>query len=153
MVATSARPALVSRRPRAMRVLRRAAVRSIEALRMTERRRRCRPDPAPARVVQLASKLSVYQQIMRCVPIRTATGAHAEYVYDVSGYYNGRDEVCHGCGARGACDMWHEWKYAPALATENHGRQYAVQRMLKVCKQCVNAIKALPLGTRFMTRH
>lgn len=106
------------------------------------------PDPAPARVVQLASKLSVYQKIMRCVPIRTASGAHAEYVYDVSGYYNGREEVCHGCDSRDACDMWHEWKYAP----EKEGRQYAVQRMLTVCKQCVDTIKALPLGTRFTTR-
>lgn len=105
------------------------------------------PDRAPARVVQLASKLTVYEKIMRCVPIRTASGAHAEYVYDVSGYYNGV-EVCHGCGARGACDMWHEWKYAPA----KEGRQYAVQRMLTVCKQCVSAIRALPIGERWTTR-
>jgi hypothetical protein len=103
--------------------------------------------PTSAIVIPIENGISIYERVMRGMPILTPNGTHAEYVYDVSGQSNG-SAWCERCAAHcGGCSMWHEWVHGKTR--DDHKRFYRVVRMFFLCKSCSAKLKTLPTGERF----
>lgn len=99
-----------------------------------------------APVLAIEAAYSIHQRILHGIAILTATGAHAEYVYDAISMSN-EPEPCERCGATTMSARWHEFVYAPHHAS--HGRKYIVVRMFYLCNRHSSALKRLPLGERW----
>lgn len=93
--------------------------------------------------VRVASLHSVYECVMRRIPIRSAPGAHAPYVYSVSGVSTAQ-EACLDCADIGIVASWQEYEWRP------DEQRYRPRRCIDLCEACGIALEALPLGQRWV---
>ena len=86
---------------------------------------------------------SVYVRVTRGIPIFSAPGVHAAFVYDVCGT-SLAPQTCEDCAGVGLTEMWQEWEWA-----DTKQQRYLVRRCFVLCEACGEALKGLPLGQRW----
>lgn len=98
------------------------------------------PQPAPA-----AEPLhSVHHCVARRIPIFSAPGVHAQFVYSVVGY-SLKPEPCDDCAGLGMLEAWQEYEWNPSTSE----LRYVPRQNVDLCEACGAALRALPLGQRW----
>lgn len=88
------------------------------------------------------AELSVYERVMRRIPIYSAPGINAGYVYSVSGVSTAQ-ESCLDCADMAILAAWQEYEWC---AKE---RRYLPRRCVDLCEACGLALESLPLGEKW----
>lgn len=101
--------------------------------------------PEPITLPAVVPILSIHDRVRRGIPIFSAPGVHAAFVYSPVGD-SVRQEPCCDCGDLGFLTAWVELRYVGATSE----RQYKpVERAIDLCEACNRALEALPLGVRW----
>jgi hypothetical protein len=108
-----------------------------------------RPAPPPRSATGEPMR-SVYHRVMHRIPIFSAPGVHAAFVYAPLGH-SVRQEPCIDCGDLGFLTAWQEYQFLDEdRSRDPKGRQYKVEsREIDLCEACGHALQGLPLGIRW----
>lgn len=101
--------------------------------------------PAPVPIAPTVEPLhTVYHRVTRRIPIFSAPGVHAAFVYDACGT-SVKPGPCEDCAGIGITEMWQEWEWKPGTCRFD----YLPTRCFALCEACGGALLALPIGQRW----